>query len=84
MTFFNVFAYIEIAAGIIAAVQAIHNLKISATNPLSSAELQAIAMPVLAGVQQIAPTANISPALVTDIANAIADAVNAYYKSPKP
>ena len=82
MNFLNIFSYIEIAAGLIGAVQACLQLKISATSPLSAAQLQAIAAPVLAGIQQLVPTANISAPLVTDIANAIADAVNAYYKPP--
>ena len=82
MNFLNIFSYINLAIEIIAAVQACLHLGISASNPLTAAQLEAIAAPVIAGVQAVVPKANIPAALVADVANAIADAVNAYYKPP--
>ena len=82
MTFSNIFAYIDLAIAIIAAVQACLHLGISATNLLTAAQLEAIAAPVIAGIQALVPKANIPAALVADVCNAIADAVNSFY-TPK-
>lgn len=75
----NILAYVDFAIELIAAVQSVLHLGISATNPLTAAQLETIAAPVIAGVQALVPKANIPGALVTDVANGIADAVNAFY-----
>ena len=79
MNFSNIFAYVDLAIAIISAITGVLHLNISATNPLTAAALVVLATPVLAGVQALLPKANIPPALVQDIAQAIADAVNSYY-----
>lgn len=83
MNFLNIFAYINLAIAIISAVTTVLHLAITPTTPLTGLQLVAIAQPILSDIQVLIPKANIPAALVVDIADAIADAVNAFYH-PKP
>ena len=77
--FGNIFAYIELAAGAVAAVGTIQHL-VQAPGPVSGASLLATVGPVISGVETIFPKLVIPMDLITDIANGAADAINVYYK----
>jgi hypothetical protein len=77
--FSNIFAYIELAAGAVAAVGTIQHI-VQQPGPVTGAELVATITPVLSGIEAIFPKINIPMVLITDIANGAADAINTYYK----
>ena len=82
MNFGNIFSYIELALSVGGAVQTTIAEFAAAgpTAPVTGAQLQAVWGPVVLAVQSVFPKAAIPPALVTDICNAVADAVAQYLK----
>jgi len=77
--FSNIFAYLELAAGGVAAVVTIEHL-VQGPTPITGAEIVSTISPVLSGIQTIFPKLVIPTQLVTDISDGAADAINAYYK----
>lgn len=77
--FSNIFAYIELAAGAVAAVGSIQHI-VQQPGPVTGAELLATVSPVISGIETIFPKLVIPMVLIQDIANSAADTINAYYK----
>ena len=81
--FSNIFAYLELAAGAVAAVGTIQHI-VQQPGPVTGAELLATVSPVISGIEAIFPKLVIPMVLITDIANGAADAINTYYKKVVP
>jgi len=77
MIFTKIFAYFELAAGAIGAAGAIIQLVQGGT--VTGPALLAIVQPELAALQTVLPHAAIPPALLVDVTDAVADAIDAYY-----
>lgn len=74
----RVFQYIELAISIAEAVPAV--IAAVSVKPVTGASILVAVSPSLAALQAVVPSINIPAALETDIANAVADAINGFEK----
>jgi hypothetical protein len=77
--FGHIFAYLELATGIIAAVGTLQHI-VQAPGAITGEALMGVVNPVLFGIQGVFPKLNIPMPLVTEIVNSAATAINTYYK----
>lgn len=83
MNFMNIFAYIELATGVVMAASGIMALANSG-QPWTGEALRTIINPALSGLGHVLPKVQIPPALLISLTDSAAALVNQFYhQSPK-
>jgi len=75
----NILKYLNLALEVAASVEALISL-FAVSAPVTGPAISLAVQPAISAVQAVFPKANIPPALVTDVCDAAADAINAYFK----
>ena len=78
----NILKYLTLGITVSETVLAL--ISLLATSPVSGAAIVSVVQPAISAVETTFPNVKIPPQLVSDVANAAADAINTYYKPPAP